>query len=240
MIRIRYLSDIHLEFYKNLPLKLFLKNNGEDICILAGDIGDPCSGLYKNFIAHISKTFKKTFVIPGNHEYYNNTIKETNIYMEDFFDNFDNVSLLNNNYEIYKNYCFVGSTLWSMITNPGKKINDIYKIKDFDIQKYNELHFKSYHYLNSIIKEKENIVMITHHLPSKLLINEKYKGSEFNQWFANDLDHLIDKEKISAWFYGHTHDPSVQNIKGVDFLCNPIGYPGENSDFDLDKFYNLG
>jgi len=39
-------------------------------------------------------------------------MKETNDYLIDYFQKFDNT------YEHYDNYCFIGTTLWSKITNP--------------------------------------------------------------------------------------------------------------------------
>jgi len=46
----------------------------------------------------ISKIFKKTFYIAGNHEYYNTKkiIQETNEFMKDYFQQFNNISFLNN------------------------------------------------------------------------------------------------------------------------------------------------
>jgi len=46
---------------------------------------------------------------------------------------FNNITFLYNSYEIYENYCYVGSTLWSNITNPEYVINDVYSIKGLDI-----------------------------------------------------------------------------------------------------------
>jgi predicted MPP superfamily phosphohydrolase len=102
-----------------------------EICILAGDIGNPYQKNYDIFMDFISKNFKKTFYITGNHEYYNKTktIQETNEFLEDYFQQFNNISFLNNNYEIYDNYCFIGTTLWSKIVNPTYEINDIYSIR---------------------------------------------------------------------------------------------------------------
>lgn len=60
----------------------------------------------------LSKNFRKTFVIAGNHEYYNSTktIQETNVFMESYFRQFNNVSFLNNTYEVYENCCFIETT----------------------------------------------------------------------------------------------------------------------------------
>ena len=40
---------------------------------LAGDIGNPYQSNYNIFMNFISKSFKKSYVIAGNHEYYNKT-----------------------------------------------------------------------------------------------------------------------------------------------------------------------
>ena len=86
-MKVRYLSDLHLEFIKENKINKFIQNipSGlDEICILAGDIGNPYSKNYDFFMKFISKNFKKTFVIAGNHEYYNKTktIEETNDFLE--------------------------------------------------------------------------------------------------------------------------------------------------------------
>ena len=96
-MKIRYLSDIHLEFIKPNKLEKFIKkipideNSIDEICILAGDIGNPYSSNYDVFMKFISKNFKKSFVIAGNHEYYNKkkTIIETTNFLNEYFNNFD-------------------------------------------------------------------------------------------------------------------------------------------------------
>lgn len=81
---------------------------------------------------YINISFKHTFVISGNHEYYNgNTIEETNDYLKEYLKQYDNISFLNNSYEIYENYYFIGTTLWSKIKNPLYETNDVHKIKIF-------------------------------------------------------------------------------------------------------------
>jgi hypothetical protein len=83
--------------------------------------------------------------------------------------------------------------------------------------------------------------MITHHMPSSSLIDEKYKeyGMDYyNQWFYSDMDQFIDenKDKIKCWIYGHTHTPSFKTLHNVPCMCNPIGYPNENDKLD----FNIG
>ena len=206
---IRYLSDLHLEFLKPQQLKKFIHKfplpKQNEICILAGDIGNPYQPNYDEFMKFISKNFVKTFIIPGNHEYYNKTktMDETNIFLEKYFQAFGNIRLLNNNYEIYEGDCFIGSILWSKITNPDYPINDVYNIPNFDHVKYNRLNRTCIDFLEDTINKNDNCIIITHHIPSEKLIDKKYRKPSmlpYNQWFYCDMDNFIftHQEKIKC------------------------------------------
>ena len=248
-MNVRYFSDLHLEFIKPNEVERFLKkipSGIDEICILAGDIGNPYQTHYDIFMKFISNNFKKTFIISGNHEYYNKTktIQETNDFMENYFQQFNNISFLNNHYEIYDGYCFIGTTLWSNITNPNYDINDMYSIPDFDYIQYNKLNGLSVEFLEDALQRNENCIIITHHMPSESLIDLKYKTQQmlpYNQWFFCNMDKLIEtnKDKIKCWIYGHTHTPSNVIINEIPFLCNPIGYPNENRILDFHKNFTL-
>lgn len=244
-MKIRYFSDIHLEFLTSpIKIKKIIKKippGLNEVCVLAGDIGNPLIGdNYNAFMKYINKNFMKSFVITGNHEYYNKkkTISEINDYLEDYFKQYENITFLNNSYEIYNNYCFIGTTLWSKITEPTYCINDINYIQNFDFEKCNELHENSKQFLNEILAQHENCIIITHHIPSKSLIDEKYMVPSmipYNQCFYSDMDEFIEtnKNKIKCWIYGHTHTQSIIMKNNVLFLCNPIGYPEENQKQDF-------
>ncbi len=246
MVKIRYLSDLHLEFIKEHKIVKFINNNIkpniEEVCILTGDIGNPYKKNYDVFMNFINISFKKTFVITGNHEYYNKTktIEETNIYLIEYFKQFDNITFLNNSYEYYEDYCFIGTTLWSKITNPIYEINDVFNIPNFDYIKYNELNKICVEFLEQTLENNSNCIVITHHMPLESLINDKYKTLQmkpYNQWFYCDMNELItkQKDKIKCWIYGHTHTPLDTTINDIPFLCNPIGYPNENKKLDFQK-----
>jgi predicted phosphohydrolase len=250
IMKLRYLSDLHLEFIESNKIEQFIRKipvGNDEICILAGDIGNPYQSNYDIFMNFISKNFKKTFIISGNHEYYNKTktIQDTNEFMKEYFTKFHNITFLNNNYEIYNNYCFVGTTLWSKIINPQYEINDIYKIPDFDYIKYNRLHILSVDFLEDVLQNNENCIVITHHVPSSSLIDVKYKTQKmlpYNQWFCCNMDEFIEKNKnkIKCWIYGHTHTPSNIIIHNIPFVCNPIGYPNENENVLFSTTVTIG
>lgn len=244
MLKIRYLSDLHLEFIKPTEINKFIKkipSGNNEICVLAGDIGNPYQENYKTFMDFISKNFKKTFIIPGNHEYYNcKSIEDTNNHLTEYFKKFNNISFLNNTYEHYDEHCFIGTTLWSKITNPNYEINDVNYIPNFDYVKYNRLNMISVDFLQDALENNDKCIIITHHVPSESLIDIKYKTKNmlpYNQWFYCDNDNLIEtnKDKIKCWIYGHTHTPSNKIINGIPFVCNPIGYPHENYGLDFEK-----
>lgn len=244
-MKIRYFSDLHIEFLSPSDLDILISkiSNGiDEICILAGDIGNPYLDNYDKFMKFISNNFSKTFIIAGNHEYYHDffRLQQTKEYLANYFTKFHNISFLDNTFEIYQGYCFIGTTLWSHIYNPNYEINDVYKIANFDVNEYNKLNKDCCLFLEEMIEHNNNCIIITHHVPSSSLIDEKYKKpgmQPYNQWFYCNMDELIENknEKIKCWFYGHTHSVSSKKIKDILFLCNPIGYPGENEILDFNS-----
>jgi len=241
-MKIRYLSDLHLEFIKPSHLDTWMSQippGLDEVCILAGDLGNPHQPTYHRFMRFISEHFKKAFVIAGDHEYYYHTMEETNPLLVQCFEPFENITFLKESYEIYEGYCFIGTTLWSKITQPKYVINDVYKIPHFDHAECNRLNQESIEFLVDALQTQKNCIVITHHMPSRALIDPKYLSPQmrpYNQWFYCDLDHLF-TEKIKGWFYGHTHTPSNTVIQGVPLLCNPIGYPGENKELNFEATF---
>ena len=241
---IQYISDIHLEFLSKIPkIKPMAKT-----LVLAGDIGYPFSGIYKQFLVEMNNKYNKVFLITGNHEFYNLGKNENKSY-DDInnqikyiieSNNLKNVSFLDNSYEDYDGYRFVGTTLWSKLYNDDNRINDMEMIKEFNYDIYNEMHKIDCEFIEEILEDTSKpIVMITHHLPSYTLIAEKYKKYEkYNQYFASHCEKYI-KDPIKLWIYGHTHAENISEINGVKMVCNPKGYPSENIYNDINKVIEL-
>jgi predicted phosphodiesterase len=242
-MKIQYISDIHLEHYNKLPT---IKQIG-DVMVLAGDIGYPFSEIYEEFLMDMNNKFKKVFLITGNHEFYNSgknkykSMEEIDDHIRDIIiDNkLMNVSYLDNSYEDYDGVRFCGTTLWTQITNPRYLINDFSIIKDMSIELRNELFENSCEFINNVLSKDDSvpIVMISHHLPSYKLIHHSFLTDEYknyNQCYASNCDHFF-KGPIKVWIFGHTHKEWNTEIDGVKFLCNPLGYPGENNRLDLER-----
>lgn len=75
MIKIQYVSDIHLETHHNTSKTIFEKilKPSAPYLALCGDIGYPGAQLYEPFLKYCSESFEQVFYIAGNHEYYNDS-----------------------------------------------------------------------------------------------------------------------------------------------------------------------
>jgi predicted phosphohydrolase len=206
----------------NLPI-FFVKN-----LILAGDIGDPLTDEYWEFLKTVNDTFDNVFLICGNHEYYNTSIDYVNrlIQANISFYELKNVHFLNNSsFMLDSSIKVVGSTMWSFIPEDNKKdvenyLNDYRLIQDFNTDKCNQLHKEAVNYIeNELSKSKKNVV-ITHHAPTfENSSNPIYKNQPTTCAFASSLEHLVDK--ASFWVYGHTHFNGGNNKK---LKSNQLGY----------------
>jgi predicted phosphohydrolase len=248
-VMIQYMSDLHLEFYDEKTV-IEILNRIEpmcNICVLAGDIGYPFLETYELFLRGISSKFTHVFLIHGNHEYYQcgknaGKSKEEIIFRTLYIlrvNNLSNVHFLDNSYYDLGNLRFVGSTLWSNISDPRYLSNRYDVVYDFSLEQMNQMHYDNREYIKSIIDdsraENKKIIMITHYLPSHKLNHPKYADrSKYFQCFASHSDDLI-KKPIVCWIFGHTHMGMEKYINGVFCAANPIGYPGENMRLSFDK-----
>jgi hypothetical protein len=258
------MSDLHLEInypkYINSLEKLVPINieTSDVTLILAGDIGYPWDTYYWDFLYACSKRYKYVIFLLGNHEFYsyytNNKMSMNSII--DYVTNKskpENLYFLNNSKITIGEFTFLGSTLWSQIPEKYKyqvmsSINDYNYIIE-SIDNINNINKVSINTLNNIniqsklwlqqeiinIENKNKIIVITHHLPSFDLINDKYKKfTSLNYAFASDLSELF-LPNIKYWFYGHTHIPNdyLDKKTSIRFITNPYGYEDENNKFNL-------
>lgn len=239
-MKIRLLSDIHLEVAKNttkLISELIPKTKPDDISdnvlVLAGDIGNPKSDIYKDFLRQISPYYGKIFVVTGNHEYYNNDrvdpISDMDSYLQYLASKFDNVEFLQRKSYTYNNVRFLGCTLWTYSDEKlAHYMNDYKHIQGFTPNKCNMLHHSNVQWLEEQLNRKckyKKTVVITHHMPTRQLISEKHKGSPFNVFYASDLDELV--KQADMWLCGHSHDTLHVNIGKCKCYINSVGYEGE-------------
>lgn len=235
-MKVQYVSDLHLEFYDNYTFENFIKPSAE-ILFLLGDIGDPDTMIYKNFIQDCSIHFNKVFLIAGNHEYYSGkNINDINLIIQNICSSYDNVIFLNNDfYELTEDYVLLGTTLWSNLSQNEMvdlifSSNDFLKIKNdgknLDFNMVNFFFKNNVRWLEDNLKKMNNkkIIILSHHLPSYKCINKKYNQNRTNSAYASNLDYLFSKYNINYWFFGHTHTSVDMTINRTVLICNPMGY----------------
>ena len=237
MMKINFISDLHLEFG---PLEI--EPEAGDVLVLAGDID--IKGRV-DWINTIASKFNHVIYVLGNHEFYNGTMDS--IYRKTREGLADNVHLLENESITIAGVTFHGATLWSDFLNGNpmsylqcdQAINDYRLIRAgdgkhrFKPQIAHSLHNISKVFLQENVKEGD--VVVTHMAPSLLSIHEKYKNDmNINGSYASDLSELILDTKPELWFHGHVHTSFDYTVGNTRILCNPRGYVGEelNSEFE--------
>ena len=136
---LQYASDLHIDA-ESLPFSMLIEPVATELA-LCGDICDPFSKLYSDFLKWCSKKWSKIYLIAGNHEYFTKTPDVLFSEVEEQIrrvvsDVGPNIIFLQNESVFIEQYkiIIVGSTLWStptqrhwdkiginFIGDPGKK-----------------------------------------------------------------------------------------------------------------------
>lgn len=236
-MKVQYASDLHLEFYDNSVMMARNPFNAVgDVLVLAGDTL-PLAKIdeYKihRFFDWCANKFKFTFLIPGNHEYYRSDIST---YPDSWtLDLRPNVIMCENQCMTVDDTDFILSTLWSYI--PGNKwltlkkgMSDFVLIHDGDsaitATGYNALHERDLTYIKRAVAEStaKKKVVVTHHVPSRLLVAPEFKDSPLESGFTVDLTDYIESSGIDLWVYGHSHRSIEHTIGKTLVVSNQIGY----------------
>jgi predicted phosphodiesterase len=240
MPKVYCISDLHLEFYTETSQLLnelsFMPD--ADILILAGDIGyvtDAHRDRYVSLLMHFKSKYKHVIFVAGNHEYYTSK-------------NYDRVTITNELYKIAQEtgtiflekdtvtidgIKFYGTTLWTAIDKPATKMMADFDNAFKDQYDYLGEFVDSTRWLNnSLTNELKNPsgchtqIIITHHLPSALLIHERFKSYN-NTGFCSNVLSTLPINNVNYWFCGHTHERMFNKCGNTQLIVNPYGYPNE-------------
>jgi len=250
---IRLISDTHLETGKQISIPR-MQEDGETVLVLAGDIGSVEE--VQELVEELMEHFLAIVFITGNHEYYDITSDKLEIdsVFDNMFSKYENAHFLNNTSIVIEGVTFIGSTLWSNITDKLELMGSIkHKLNDFRLIKYypedsddgfvkavtpeemGRWNTDSIKYLEEIIpRTKGEIVVVTHFSPSIESTHMKYFGDLLNPYFHNRLEPLLNSNKLT-WLHGHTHSSCNYSIGESRVYCNPWGYYDiyvENPDFE--------
>lgn len=245
MTKIRVFSDLHLEFAPFTPPAV----DPLDLIILAGDITVGYGGP-----AWARTTFSDNEIIyvTGNHEPYCKVdlvalqkalMSERKVW---------NVHYLQNHFVKINGIRIVGGTLWTDFDNNNplsmlkarESMNDFRLIKSskedqfsFRPEEAYENHKATLAFLQNEGKNAD--IVVTHHAPSFQSIGSAYVHSTVNGAYASNLEWLIEEMQPDYWFHGHIHQAKDYKIGKTRVVCNPRGYPGQKTGFDLDIAFEI-
>ena len=244
-MKIRVLSDLHLEFLDWIPPLAHA-----DVVVLAGDIHLGARGM-----EWARREFPVTPIlyVPGNHEFYGGQFQNVMTLLREAAERLG-IRMLDEDEFILDDTRFLGATLWTDFALNGSEpaelkramLNARFGMNDYRVIRYGEMgqlrpqhtrdiHLRQASWLTEKLHEPfvGSTVVITHHLPHRGSINLKYENDSLNPCFSSDLSRLV-KEPVSLWIHGHTHDSCDYVANGTRVVCNPRGYlPMEpNTAFD--------
>jgi Icc-related predicted phosphoesterase len=256
-MKIQLASDVHLEFGSTS-----IKNNGSDTLILSGDIcvadfftkqsgsrADRADEARK-FFCEVSSNFKNVIYVPGNHEHYHSFIHKVSEILIDVLKEFSNIHFLQNGHAEIDGINFIGATLWTdckrndplveMSLNNCMNDFNCVSIKDgpvyrkFKAYDSTKLHAISKNFIKETVMKLDNVVVVTHHAPSEQSVHEIYASDQYINpgYFSNLEEFIMDLPQIKLWTHGHMHNYSNYKIADTQIVCNPVGYPGQETGYN--------
>lgn len=221
-MKIKIMSDLHMEMgHWTDPGK------GETL-IVAGDVN--WGNKAYSWLAKASDSYKDVIFVRGNHDYYGNYIGDPKLHSNLPI----NVHVLDNTVLELKGQRFLGTTLWSSVTDIRIVQNSMNDYRHIKIGKRrlhpddtNQLHQAAVGFIDREVDKRT--IVVTHHMPSYDLVSKEFEGDILNQAYASNLNPLVARAKM--WINGHTHYAYDTMLKGTRCICNPRGYPFENTGF---------
>lgn len=238
-MKIRLLSDLHLEFEKDQGVAFInsLDPGDSDVLVLAGDI--TVCNLVCPTLRKLTAKWPYVIYLCGNHEFYGTDIAvfKRRVLRE----------MLPNNlmwfgvqgYQIlHQEVAFAGATLWfprrERSWHHRKSISDFSLIEHADEQ-IPIAHQEDVRQLRRFSPD----VVVTHHLPCTASVSPRYRGSLLNDFFEADQEALVRELHPKLWLHGHTHDSVDVMVGETRVVCNPRGYWPDSLNPNFDPNYTL-
>ncbi|MDO4512088.1 MAG: metallophosphoesterase [Bacteroidales bacterium] len=237
-MKVQFASDIHLEFPDN---SRWLSENPlqvtGDILVLSGDMLIFGSDFLEThpFIDWCSKNYRYTFLVPGNHEYYNRT-DILNTMRDFFFPLRDNVIFCNNHSIPVDDVEFFFTTLWTNVSKDSEMevqrcMNDCYRIQHGHrfllARDYKKLHKMCVDWLTKALSEStaKKKVVVTHHCPVDME-DPAFASNGLTEAFIVPMEDYIEQSDIDHWVFGHTHYNAANGMRVGNTVMhtNQVGY----------------
>ena len=256
-MKLRILSDIHVEFFECTP-----PSAKADAILLAGDIGEGLSGIEWS-VEQFGAAGVPVIYVPGNHEFYG-------WHMEVWRDEaaalaaekgllFGDMGSFRLEKEGEAPVRVIAATLWTDFALFGKHQVDYcgmlvqralydyraigYQGRRLAWQDTRALHEQAIHWMKAECKKAnaagEKVVVVTHHAPSLQSAAPQYVDDLVTAGFASNLEAFASKH-VDLWVHGHMHNSSSYTLDRCRVVANPRGYPkhrwNPNTKFENPQF----
>ena len=254
-MRLRVLSDLHLEFFDD-PADAGIRDDVDcDVVVLAGDIANGMDGL-----EWAVDTFSSPQIIyvMGNHEYYGHDLNYLLARAREDAPRLG-IHLLENDEVRLSGVRFLGCTLWSGFDSPRHSWREVTDLAHIALADFSNIengdkaftplamtmeHDASRVWLETMLDPAIPSVVITHFAPMRVGLNPRFDGGDLlTPYFHNDLPDLMG-EAVPLWIHGHHHhsfDETVAARNGhTRIVSNQRGYADETTGFSADFVVEIG
>lgn len=244
-LRLQLLSDLHNEFDEFEPIA-----TEADIIVLAGDIDIGSRG-----VEWAARTFRcPVLYVAGNHEYYRGhlhyTLKKLRAAAT------EQVHVLDRNAVVLNGVRFLGATAWTDYRATGNRLeamevarlslNDFRLIRTGDFRRIHPVDFEREANLTRawLVEQLAQpfsgpTVVITHHAPLMQSVQgHPASGTHLDAAYANHWDDLF-AYPIDCWLHGHVHQALDYQHRATRVVCNPRGYPGEQTQWSAARLIDI-
>lgn len=243
-ITIQVFSDLHLNLLNPkdtippiIPEAKYL--------FLAGNICTLGHNMFFTFLDYCSRSWEKTFIVPGNHDFY--SLKKNHGTLDFEYnlkigERYKNIFYLNNSKAPLNDMIDVyGTTLWSkprFSRYEAKYFTDFFNIQQFSEKKkqnilidYNFVHHlsnKDTDYLVESIYKNTNkkIIVLTHFPPTQE--GTVSPSRIIHEDFGNILD-KVNLCNVPLWISGHTHWSYDITLPSTRLISNQLGFRFETT-----------
>lgn len=228
-MRIGYISDTHYEFFNNVlhiieDVDRLCAGVNIDLMVLAGDISS-CKTVHV-----VANQFREVLrcpviFVPGNHDYYGNTIHGAHLFWENTFAQNENIHYLNNSTIDINGMRIGGTPLWTDFHNSpmawdiASRISDFRYIREFDWQQSASI-FKE---ASEWIRNTEMDLLVTHFPVGDKANPKHFRGGYLSPYFTPEMTDI----SVPLMISGHTHHRTQYQYNETQVHLNCAGYPSE-------------
>lgn len=249
-MRVRYFSDIHLEFQNEVVEDYFDVGNDVDAVVIAGDISVSYLNAAKLKKLAIAIDPVPLIYVTGNHDFYHGNKQTVSESLSELSMSQKNFHFLNNSYVVIDDVVFIGTTGWQ--DDPSYNFRSYYMMNDFRLIDNHENDVNDFgkigkQFICDALEKWSKIkktVVVTHVIPCVDAIRfgtyEVDHKREYIKAYYNSWNDIIDKYSPDFWICGHCHDSIDVTVGKTRILRNALGYKytdRENVDFDKTKSF---